>query len=315
MVPDVYALKKIWARQHIDVIHCHQDNDAFAAVLAGFGHCMVRTCYDGHLAALNFRQQVVFRRAAKILTASNQVCNYLKHRYPQKKIEAVDIPVDLETFHPMPKSRELLEEFGIDPRGPVAGIVARVQKHKNFELLIDALEMTAAEIPQFKFLVVGRGTHIDTVARQPIQRKRLQDRVIFTGYREEDYRDVLNLLDFKVFLYPGSDGACRAVREALACGKPVIATRRGLLPELIKDGETGMLVDENPRLLASAMMTLFRETQYRLKLSRAAQAYAREVLRPDAYIDKVMAAYELITAASKESGPRGPGFDPSRRGI
>ncbi|MBW2408178.1 MAG: glycosyltransferase, partial [Deltaproteobacteria bacterium] len=164
-VPDVYALKNIVARQQIDVIHCHQDNDAFTAVLAGCGHRMVRTCYDGHPATLNFRQQVVFRRAAKILTASNQVRDYLQHRYPLTDIETVDIAVDLEKFRPMPKSRKLQEEFGLDTRKPVAGLVARVQKHRNFELLIDALELITAEIPQFKFLIVGRGTHLDTIAR------------------------------------------------------------------------------------------------------------------------------------------------------
>ena len=295
MVSDVYALKKIVARRHIDVVHCHQNNDAFTAVLAGFGNRMIRTCYDGHLPAFNFRQRIVFRHAAKILAASNRVGNQLQQRYPHQEIEHIDIPVDLEKFRPMPKCRKLQKEFGIDSRDPVAGIVARVQKHKNFELLIDALEMIVKKLPQFKFLIVGRGTHIDTIARQPIEKKGLQKRVIFTGYRGQDYREVLNLFDFKVFLYPGSDGACRAVREALACGKPVIATKKGILPELIKDGETGMLIDENPQALANVMMMLFQKTQYRMEMARAARTYAQRVLNPEAYIEKVWAAYESIT--------------------
>lgn len=293
----MYALKKIVTRQHIDVIHCHQDNDAFTAILAGFGNRMVKTCYDGQPAVFNLRQEVVLRHAGRILTASHQVGNYLRQRFPHKEIEQVDIPVDLEKFRPMPKSQKLLNEFGLASREPLAGIVARVQKHKNFALLIDALELVVKEMPQFKFLIVGRGTLIDTIARQPIQKKGLQNQVIFTGYRGEDYRDVLNLLDFKVFLYPGSDGACRAVREALACGKPVIATKRGILPELIKDGETGMLVDETPHALAKAMMTLFRETQCRLEFSGAARTYAQVILNPAPYIEKVIAAYESIVAS------------------
>ena len=295
MVSDVYALKKIVAQRHIDVVHCHQNNDAFTAVLAGFGNRMIRTCYDGHPPGFNFRQRIVFRHAAKILAASNHVGNQLQQRYPRQEIEHIDIAVDLEKFHPMPKCRKLQKEFGIDSRDPVAGIVARVQKHKNFELLIDALEKIVKKLPQFKFLIVGRGTHIDTIARQPIEKKGLQKRVIFTGYRRQDYREVLNLFDFKVFLYPGSDGACRAVREALACGKPVIATKKGILPELIKDGETGMLIDENPQALAKAMMILFRKTQYRMEMARAARTYAQRVLNPEAYIEKVLAAYESIT--------------------
>ena len=186
----------------------------------------------------------------------------------------------------MPKSLKLQKEFGISSRDPVAGIVARVQKHRNFSLLIEALEQIVKEIPKFKFLIVGRGTLIDTIARQPIQKKGLQNQVIFAGYRKDDYRDVLNLFDFKIFLYPGSDGACRAVREAMACGKPVIATKRGILSELIKDGETGVLVDENPQALAKAMITLVRENQYRLELAHAARTYAQVALNPERYLKK-----------------------------
>ena len=297
IAPDVFSLKKIVARKDIDVIHCHQDNDALTAVLAGLGQQMVRTCYDGQPPDLNFRQGIIFRHAAKILTASRQVGNYLSAKYPHKNIEQVDIPVDLDKFQPMPKSLKLQKEFGLSPREPVAGIVARVQKHRNFSLLIDALAQIAGEIPQFKFLIVGRGTLIDTIARRPIEKKGLQNQVIFAGYRKEDYRDVLNLIDFKVFLHPGSDGACRAAREAMACGKPVIATKRGILPELIRDGETGLLVDENPQALAKAMVTLFRENHQRLELARAARNYAQHTLNPDRYLKKVTAGYDSIVAS------------------
>ena len=292
----MYALKKIIARKHINAIHCHQNNDAFSTVLAGFGNRMVVTCYNGQPPVVNFRQRLFFRHAAIILAASQRVVNHLQQRYPHKDIQQVDIPVDLEKFRPRPKSHKLQNEFKISSGDPVAGMVARVQKHKNFGLLIDALEQVVKEMPQFKFLIVGRGTHMDTIARQPIHKRGLQNQVIFTGYREEDYRDVLNLFDFKVFLYPGSDGTCRAVREALACGKPIIATKRGILPELIKNGETGMLVDQNPHALAKAMMTLSRETHYRLKFSRGARTYAQSVLNPEIYMAKVIAAYESITA-------------------
>jgi glycosyltransferase involved in cell wall biosynthesis len=176
----------------------------------------------------------------------------------------------------------------------VAGIVARVQKHRNFPLLLDAIEQVAREIPDLKFMIVGRGTHIDTVARQPVRQRGLDKHVIFTGYRKDDYRDVLNLFDFKIFLVPGSDGSCRAVREALACGKPVIATRKGILPELIRDGETGHLIEERPDDLVRAILSLSRNRDFRLQSSRAARQYAENVLSPDRYVKRMLACYESI---------------------
>ena len=229
------------------------------------------------------------------MTASKAVQKYLSEIYPDKLVEQVDIPVDPDRFRPFAKSQKLLAEFGLRTDEPVAGIVARVQKHRNFSLLLDAIEQVVREIPDFKLLIVGRGTHIDTVARQPVSRRGLDKNVIFTGYRTDDYRDVLNLFDYNIFLVPGSDGSCRAVREALACGKPVIAARKGILPELIRDGETGFLIDDKPADLARAMITMIRESEFRLRCSRAARQYAETILGPERFIKKVAACYESLS--------------------
>jgi glycosyltransferase involved in cell wall biosynthesis len=294
ILPDVYLLKKVVVRQQIDLIHCHQDNDALTAVLAGFGDRMIRTCYDGEPSALNFRQRFFYQRTAKIMTASLKLQAHLAAIFPDKDIEQVDIPVDPGLFRPLKKSARLLAEFGLEADAPVGGIVARVQKHRNFSLLLDAIEEVVKIIPDFKFLIVGRGTHIDTVARQPVKRRGLDKNVIFTGYRKEDYRDVLNLLDYKIFLVPGSDGSCRAVREALACARPVIAARRGILPELIADGQTGILIEEKPADLARAIMTMLADNDFRHRCSRAARQYAKTVLSPERYLKKVVACYESL---------------------
>jgi len=292
--PDIYSLKRIVARKQISLIHSHQDNDALTAVLAGFGDRLVRTCYDGQPSPLNFRQRFFYQRTAKILTASLKVQAHLAAIFPNKEIEQVDIPVDPDLFRPLDKSAQLLAEFGLQADTPVGGIVARVQKHRNFALLLDAIEQVVKVIPDFRFLIVGRGTHIDTVARQPVNHRGLDKNIIFTGYRKDDYRDVLNLFDYKIFLVPGSDGSCRAVREALACGKPVIAARRGILPELIKDGQTGILIEENPADLARAIMTMIKDRDFRLSCSRAARQYAETTLSPERFIKKVVACYESL---------------------
>ena len=294
MIPDIYSLRKIVTSEQINIVHSHQDNDSFTAVLAGLGDRLIRTWYDGEPTALNLRQRFSGHRTGKILTASRAVQSYLSKIFPEKDIRQVDIPVDPKLFRPLKKSSKLLAEFGLAADTPVGGIVARVQKHRNFTLLLDAVEQVVNKIPDFKFLIVGRGTHIDTVARQPVKDRGLGSNVIFTGYRKEDYHEVLNLFDYKVFLVPGSDGSCRAAREALACAKPVNAVRKGIIPELIRDGETGILIEENPADLARAMLTMTRDRDYRLNCSLAARRYAETVLDPDRYVKKVAAVYESL---------------------
>lgn len=294
VIPDIFSLKNLVHRRGIDLIHSHQDNDSLTSILAGFGRRMIRTCYDGEPVPLTYRRRLVLERSARIMTASVRVQNYLSRIYPDKIVEQVDIPVDPDRFRPAAKSLKLMAEFGLNSEDPVAGIVARVQKHKNFSLLLHALEQVVREMPCFKFLIVGRGTHIDTLARQPVKQRGLDKNVIFTGYRDEDYVEVINLFDFKVFLTPGSDGSCRAVREALACGKPVIATRRGILPELIRNGETGLLIEKRTDDLARAILAMCRNRDYRLRSSRAARQYAESILSPDRYVRKMLGCYESM---------------------
>ena len=294
VIPDIFSIKKLVDRNGIHLIHSHQYNDALTTILAGFGGRLIKTCYEGEPFPLSHRQGFIFRRTARIMTASVRVQKYLSEVYPDKIVEQVDIPVEPGHFRPLAKSEKLLAEFGLGIDDPVAGIVARVQKHRKFSLLLDALELVIREIPDFRFLIVGRGTHIDTLARQPVNRRGLEKHIIFTGYRKEDYRDVLNLFDYKIFLVPGSDGSCRAVREALACGKPVIAARKGILPELVKDGQTGLLIDERPQDLAEAILTMCRNHDYQQQCARAARQYAETILNPDRYVKKMIACYESM---------------------
>jgi glycosyltransferase involved in cell wall biosynthesis len=95
-------------------------------------------------------------------------------------------------------------------------------------------------------------------------------------------------------LTPGSDGSCRAVREALACGKPIIASRTGILPELIEDGKTGILVEDGTADLVRAMLTMAREHDFRQQCSHAARHYALSILSPERYVRKVSGCYDSL---------------------
>jgi glycosyltransferase involved in cell wall biosynthesis len=296
ILPDVRTLKRLMARERIALVHTHQENDSLTAVLAGLGGRLVRTLYDGDLPPLTRRRRFILQRTACIFTASAAARAGLAERFPAKPIEKLDIPVDLDRFRPLPKNRALLDELGLRPDAVVAGIVARVQRHRKFEVLLEALKTVVAEAPGFKFLIIGRGTHIETVAREPVRRCGLEGSVRFTGYRGDDYVDILNLLDYKVFLHPGSDGACRAVREALSCGKPIIASRMGILPELVRDGETGMLVDTDPASLAAAMLAYYRREDLRRQGARAARRYAERVLDPRLAVARVLDGYRRLAS-------------------
>jgi glycosyltransferase involved in cell wall biosynthesis len=106
----------------------------------------------------------------------------------------------------------------------------------------------------FHVVVVGRGTHEQSVGRDPVRDLGLDGHVTFTGYlRGERYATAMALFDAQVFLMPGSDPTCRALREGMALGVPSIAARRGMLPEIVEDGVTGLVIGEGVEPLTDAM--------------------------------------------------------------
>ncbi|MDP6959644.1 MAG: glycosyltransferase family 4 protein, partial [Planctomycetota bacterium] len=148
---------------------------------------------------------------------------------PKDRIRLVDPPIDTERFSPPTgeDQRRYREQMGIPKEAYVVGIVARMQTHRRFGPLLDAVRIVANQIPQFRFIIIGRGTHQEKVAQEPVRKLGLENTVLFAGYRSgEDYRTALQTFDVKVFLVPGSDGTCRAVREALSSGIPVVSSDR-----------------------------------------------------------------------------------------
>jgi glycosyltransferase involved in cell wall biosynthesis len=128
--------------------------------------------------------------------------------------------------------------------------------------------------------------------------------LILTGYHLEGYRELLAALDIKIFLVPGSDGSCRAVREAMAMGKPVIAANRGILPELVEDGVSGMVVDDTPENLAQAILGLVTNQPLRRKMGEAARQRMCREYSLAGQLEKVESVYQRALASTKDSRAR-----------
>jgi glycosyltransferase involved in cell wall biosynthesis len=210
---------------------------------------------------------------------------------PRRPVVGVLGAVDLERFSAQAPAAAVRAALGLSPQQRVVGIVARVQRQRRFDLLLEGMRRLSAHDPEARLLVVGRGTHLDAVARRPAARLGIADRVIFAGYRERDYVDVLRSIDLFTFLVPGSDGSCRALLEAGACGIPAVTTRRGALPEIVVDGETGLLVDEQPDALATAWRELLEDPERRARMGSAARRRAERHLHPARLAEEVDALY------------------------
>ena len=134
----------------------------------------------------------------------------------------------------------------------------------------------------------------------PTRAMGLEDVVIHTGYRIEDYVDVVSCMDIDVFLVPGSDGSCRAVREVMAMGKPVIAANRGMLPEIVDNDINGLVVEDTPENMAEAFLKLSRDENLRNKLAEASLNKAREKFSLDTQAIQVEKVYEELLSEGNQ---------------
>lgn len=302
---DVRKLKSHLRADPPDLIHCHSPGDHLVAGLSAgsLGIPIVRSLYDGVAPKPTTRGRLMFGRlSTKLVCHSLAVAETLKARASDYNLDPAKLihmhpPVDVVRFDPgrgVPSRREAL---GVPSDAFCVGIVARMQTHRRFELLLEAIVRAKDECPNLHVVVVGRGTNQDRVGREPVKALGLSDRVHFSGYVSgEDYVGTLASFDAKVFLVPGSDGTCRAVREALAMGLPVITTRRGILPELAREGVDGLLIDETPESLQRAFVRLARDPDQLHRMGQAARAGAVERFAYQTLASRLVTLYEELLA-------------------
>ena len=312
---DALALARLLAELRPHIVHTHLDNDHRVASVAvartGIGR-LVRTAYDPRGLSHTLRMRLVARRALHglIVTSRASRAGTLEHYGGGPRALAVDGRprplalieggVDLARFDPARRDREAARaRLGLRAGDVAIGIVARVQAHRRFEVLLDALERARRRQPGLRLVVIGRGTNIRPLLLDPVEARGLGGAVLATGYLEgEDYPAALAALDASLFLVPGSDGSCRALRELLVMGLPSIVTPRAPLPELVEDGRTGLVAEESVEGLSEALERLAADATLRARLRQGALASARRRFDLDAQAAATMAFYEEVLSAS-----------------
>lgn len=202
--------------------------------------------------------------------------------------------VDSHRFFPKAADPGVRASLGLLPEHRVVGLVARVQPHRRFDLLLEAARRLFVREPNARLLIVGRGTQRERLAEEPARRLGIADRVVFAGYRGDDYAEVIRQIEVFTFLVPGSDGTCRALLEAAACAIPAVVSERGALPEIVLHRETGLVAEERPDALADAWAELLAEPERRADMGRAAYERAQAEFTPTRLADAVEGLYGAL---------------------
>ena len=177
---------------------------------------------------------------------------------------------------------------------------------KGVHVLIDAFERTTHQVSDVRLEIVGESD--DEEYKQELRNvvgwQEIGERVSFHGWRD----DVLDALDAAdVYVMPSfTEGVPRSIVEAMALGKPVIATRVGGIPELLEDGELGMLVPpDDAAALATAMIAIASDRDYRKRLSakgieaaRGKYAFQSHLAQLEEHLDALSGEKQKRTATA-----------------
>lgn len=298
---DMWSLSRYLTENRVQILHTHSSHahllGALAARRGARSIRVVRTHHQAEPLKAHLFSRLLFGRLTDglvLISERAKRADVQSFSLPEEKVATMCGAVDLAKYRPQTSANGMRTAYGIGPADVVVGIVARAQRHRRFDVLLQAMALAVKEMPNLKLLVVGRGTHIHEVAVAPAERLGLSDCVIFSGYRTEDYVATLAVMDLKVFLVPGSDGTCRAVCEAMAMGKPIVAARRGILPEIVEDGVSGYVIDDTPQNLADAILVLARDPQRRREMGQAANAAATERFSFAKQADAVETLYQNL---------------------
>ncbi len=288
------TLPRVLKKEKIDIIHTHFRYDHILASFVKKRVPLVYTLHRADLDKVNFQERFMLRHKTDHIIAISKA---IEEKVIQdlgiepEKISTIYGAIDSNKFNPQLSGDKIRKEFKIDENIPVVGMVAPLQPYRKHLPLLRTIPRVRKEFPKVKFLLIGSIGSYQKVLKEEIERLKISDSVIFTGYRDEDYSQILASLDMEVFLIPGSDGSCRAVLEALSMEKPVVSTKVGPIPEIMKNGREGILIDNPDAIdsLAEAIVRILKDRELMRKMGEAGRKLMERFTPEDraAQIEKI----------------------------
>jgi glycosyltransferase involved in cell wall biosynthesis len=310
LLEDLAALVRLYIicrREKFDIVHTHTAKAGFigriAAKFAGTPaviHTPHGHDFYGYFGSLGSRLVIILEKIAAlfadkiaVLTAIEKMDMLKYHICAAGKVEVFHSGMDFSEFEkPDVDIVKSKSEFNIGPDDHVVGMVGRLESIKGFEYFIDSAKIVLSSIPNTRFLIVGDGS-LRSSLEERSRRLGIEDKVIFTGWREDMPR-IISMLDVLV-LASLNEAVGRVLLEAGVAGKPAVATAVGGIPEIVKDGETGILVPPgDPEGIAAAVTGLLKDPRKRRAMGLAAREWIKSNFSEEKMVSEIDSMYKEL---------------------
>jgi glycosyltransferase involved in cell wall biosynthesis len=247
----------------------------------------------------------LYRRVDQLIVVSRSVLDRYTRFFEagiltDERTAVVPLAYDPDRFHPGVDGGPFRAAIGARPDTPVVGVVGRLVADKGQDDLLRAAPSILARHPGTKFVLAGTGT-AEPALRDLAARLGVADSVLFLGFRDDVPRITAGL-DLAVLPSVDCDASPTVVKEALACAIPVIATDIGGAKEIIRQGETGLVVPpRDPARLAAAILTLLDDRSRARAMGRLGSDDVRARFSPDRLAEETLKVYEGVVTRGRRS--------------
>ena len=305
----VLAMRAWLKTNPVDVINTHSSTDSWLAALA----CatlrgaptapvpsIVRTRHVSAPVSTNAATRWLYTRAASAIVTTGEALKQQLVRdngFPGERIVSIPTGIDLTRFAPVASAaqqRAMRARLKLPQDQRIIGIVATLRSWKGHRYLIEAF--AALKRADTHLLIVGEGPQREAL-EQLVAQFGIGAQVTLAG-NQTDVVPWLQCID--VFALPSyaNEGVPQAILQAFACGLPVVTTEAGAIPEVARDGATGLIVKmQDAAALAQGLARLLDDAALRVRLGANALAQAQAHHGIDAMLDRMEAVF--MRAAGK----------------
>ena len=292
----IYKLLKAVLKYKISIIHTHNHGPLLYTFLV---RIFLKKIFHVHTEHINmakelsysrkdhFYNKIIYKSLDGFISIANHLTHDFKNLYNLKKAKVTTILNSIEINNNkkiFPQS--IRQEFSLDKDSPIIGNISALRAQKNHETLIKAMRLVVQKIPNAILLIAGEGEDAPNLKKN-VGNLGLTKSVKFLGYRS----DVDNLLaQFDIFVLSSLyEGLPLCILEAMAAGKPIVATDADGTNEVVKDGETGLLVPlKQPKQFAEAILSILSNPDRAAKMGKA----ARKLVEEQHNMGKMISQYE-----------------------
>jgi len=295
------TLYRYVSKSNLNVIHTHSSVDSWLGGVVGklLGVPVIRTRHVSLPVNDFFPNHLLYSYIPqRILTSGNMISDIIKRVrcVDSNKVVSISAGVDLRKFDLGISGEKIRDELKVEVDQFLVGKIGVIRGWKGHNYFLKAIPLILQELPKARFVIVGDGPGFEEI-KSKVKLAGIGNKVDLLGHRD-DIPQIMAALDVQVLASFEGEGTPQVIPQAFAMKTPIVATKIASIPELLGNGERGVLIEpKNALSLAEGVLKLIRNPEVANRLVENANSFCLKELTVDKMMDTTIAIYEEIASS------------------